>query len=295
LYEWDDVRVLKSAWNFTLRRRAIIQCAALCLFGEAGLAAAGDRWVVCYSPGADARELAAYDIAVLDADHHPPLAPLVEGGKTRLAYLSLTQIGKGRAEFAQLVAAGVLFEQHPVWTDAHYLDFRRPEWSSLVLDVLVPRALDQGFDGIFLDTLDDAEYLERLDPVRYQGMRAAAVRLVRSIRRQHPRAVLMVNRGYALMPELAGSIDVLMGESVVGTFDTGTKAYRRQSPSDIEWQVNELEKARTLNPRLRIFTLDYWDPADRDGVRAIYREQRARGFAPYVSTPQLDTVIAEPR
>jgi hypothetical protein len=80
----------------------------------------------------------------------------------------------------------------------------------------------------------------------------------------------------------------------VGTFDAGTQAYRRQSPGDVEWQVGKLNEAKRLNPNLKVFTLDYWDPADVDGVRALYREQRARGFAPYVSTPRLDRVIAEP-
>jgi len=272
-----------------------LRCAALCLFGGTSLAAAPDRWVVCYSAVADDDALAAYDLVVLDADHHPPMGPLVERGKTRLAYLSLTQMGKGRAEFAGLVQAGVLLDQHPVWTDAHYLDFRRPEWSSLVLEHLVPQALERGFNGLFLDTLDDAEFLEQADPVGNRGMRDAAVQLVRAIRERYPHVLLMVNRGYALMPQLATSIDMLLGESVVGSFDTGTRAYRRQSPADVGWQVNQLQQARALNPRLRIFTLDYWDPADHEGLRAIYREQRARGFLPYVSTPQLDLVIAEPQ
>jgi uncharacterized protein (TIGR01370 family) len=265
------------------------------VLGGASPAVAAEPWTVCYSPDIDDADLARYRLVVLDLDHYPSLSPLIERGTPRLAYLSLTQMGKGRAEFAQAVSAGVMLEEHPVWTDAHYLDFRRPEWTRLVLDRLVPQALARGFTGLFLDTLDDAEFLESQDPVRYRGMREAAVSLVKAIRHRYPQAVLMVNRGYALMPQLAGSIDILLGESVVGSFDTKTKEYRRQSPDDIAWQVAKLNEARALNPRLKVFTLDYWDPADRDGLREIYREQRARGFEPYVSTPQLDRVIAEPR
>jgi uncharacterized protein (TIGR01370 family) len=268
---------------------------AAATLGSVTSAAAAEPWVLCYSPNIDDRDLSRYRLVVLDVDHYPSLSPLIERGVPRLAYLSLTQMGKGRPEFQHAVKAGVMLEEHPVWTDAHYLDFRKPEWASLVLDRLVPQALERGFTGLFLDTLDDAEFLESQDPVRYRGMREAAVRLVRSIRERYPQAVLMVNRGYALMPELATSIDILMGESVVGTFDTRTKAYQRQSPGDVEWQVTQLQQAKARNPRLQIFTLDYWDPSDRDGVRAIYREQRSRGFAPYVSTPLLDRVIAEPQ
>jgi uncharacterized protein (TIGR01370 family) len=278
-----------------VRRISVWGWVAAALLSCASPAAAAEPWVLCYSPDIGDADLSKYRLVVLDADHYPSLSPLIERGIPRLAYLSLTQMGKGRAEFPEVVKAGVMLEEHPVWTDAHYLDFRRPEWTSLVLDRLVPRALERGFTGLFLDTLDDAEFLESQDPVRYRGMRDAAVRLVRAIRERFPQLVLMVNRGYALMPQLAASVDILLGESVVGSFDTQTKAYRRQSPGDVEWQVAQLQKAKALNPRLQLFTLDYWDPADLEGLRTIYREQRARGFVPYVSTPQLDRVIAEPQ
>lgn len=264
------------------------------LLSSAGLVAA-ERWVVCYTDRPDAFALADYDVVVLDVDRHPPLAPIVERRKTVLAYLSLTQIGKGRSSFSALRRAGVVLDEHPVWSDAHYLDFRRPEWTRLVIEELVPQALDRGFSGLFLDTLDDAEFLERIDPVRYKGMRAAAVRIVRTIRHHYPHVVLMANRGYAVMPEIATTIDILLGESVLATFDPATKKHVRQSAADVEWQVDALRQARARNPRLRIFTLDYWDPQDHDGLRALYREQRVNGFVPYVSTPLLDDVVAEPR
>ncbi len=256
---------------------------------------ASERWAVCYSDRPSSNDLARYDVVVLDADHHPPLAPLLERGRTVLAYLSLTEIGRGRQGFPALEKAGVVLDAHPLWSDAHYLDFRRPEWSKAVLEDLAPRALDAGFTGLFLDTLDDAAYLEQTDPGRYQGMKEAAVRLVRALRHQFPQMVLMVNRGYALLPEIAGSIDILLGESVIATFDPATRGYRRVSDADAAWQLQQLAQGRTLNPRLRIFTLDYWDPADTAGVQRLYREQRANGFVPYVATPALDTLVEEPR
>jgi len=105
----------------------------------------------------------------------------------------------------------------------------------------------------------------------------------------------MVNRGYAIVPEIAGAIDILLGESVLTTFDPATKAYRRVSPTDVAWQLDALRRARSLNPALKIFTLDYWDPTDTDGVRRLYRDQRANGFVPYVATPMLDRLVEEPR
>jgi uncharacterized protein (TIGR01370 family) len=256
---------------------------------------ASERWVVCYNDSPAPFSLAAYDVVVLDPDNHPSLEPSTSRGRTVLAYLSLTQIGRGRRTYESLQAAGIVIEAHPSWEGAYYLDFRRPEWTRTVLEDLVPRALDMGFTGLFLDTLDDAEFLETREPGRYAGMRDAAVALVRAIRHHYPDIVLMVNRGYALMPRIASEVDILLGESVLSTFDAETKSYRRVSPADAEWQMAALRRARAANPSLRLFTLDYWDEADPAGVRWLYQNQRANGFAPYVSTFMLDRVVKEPQ
>ncbi len=258
-------------------------------------AAATSRWAVCYTDAPTSFDLAAYDLVVLDPDRHPPLAPMVERGRTVLAYLSLAEVTESRSYFAELRQRGLLLGAHPYWDEAHYIDLRRAEWTRMVVEDLVPRILATGFSGIFFDTLDDAEYFETKDPSRYRGMRRAAAELVRSIRHHYRDAVLMVNRGYDLMPEIAGSIDILLGESVLSTFDAGRKSFRRVPAEDAAWQIGALRAARARNPKLRLFTLDYWDPADAQGVRQLYREQRANGFSPYVSTPALDALVGEPR
>jgi hypothetical protein len=250
---------------------------------------------VCYSDLPSAFDLVDYDVVVLDPDRHPPLAPIVDRDRTVLAYLSLTQIGRGRRAFPALADAGVILEAHPVWTDANYVDFRRAEWTRTVIEEIVPRALAAGFTGLFLDTLDDAEFLERRDPTRYGGMQEAAIQLVRGIRHHYPDIVLMMNRGYAIVPAVADSIDILLGESVLSSFDPVTKSYVPVPTSDVQWQMDALRRAKALNPRLKLFTLDYWDPADEEGVRRLYRRQRTHGFVPYVSTPLLDTVVKEPQ
>lgn len=276
--------------------RAACGIAAAWLIVCTGLpAAAGDRWAVCYTSRPTPYELTQYDVVVLDADHHPPLAPLLDRDRTVLAYLSLTQIGAHRGVFPALTRAGVVLDAHAVWTDAHYLDIRRPEWTRAVLEDLVPRALEAGFTGLFLDTLDDADFLEQRDPLRHAGMKAAAVRLVLAIRQHYPQITLMVNRGYALVPQIAPAIDILLGESVLATFDPTTNVYARVPASDVAWQVNELRRAKASNAKLRVFTLDYWDPADTKGIKELYQRQRAQGFVPYVSTPLLDTIIGEPK
>ncbi len=285
--------MLAGSQNIT--RRSFISGVGLSVSGGAFASSRPARWAVVYSAEADAFALADYDLVVLDADRHPPLAPINERGRTALAYLSLTQVGRHRPFFETISRAGVVRGVHPVWSDSNYLDFRRQEWTTLVLEDLIPRVIDRGFGGVFLDTLDDAEHLERTDPANNVGMRQAAIRMVRAIRHQYPSLKLMMNRGFGLVPDLAMSIDIMLGESVVASFNPSDRAYTRVVAADAKWQVDALEDARRRNPRLTVCTLDYWNPADHAGVRRIYSEQRARGFVPYVSTPLLDRLVPEPK
>lgn len=253
------------------------------------------RWAVYYSDEAYPWEFRDYGLVVFDPDRHPALRPLAEAGTTLLGYLSLGEIEQHRAWFGKVGQMGILLGKNPNWPGSYYVDLRDPRWADIVVRQLVPTLLAQGFQGVFLDTLDDPVELERRDPERCGGMAAAAIQLVKDLRREFPSIIIMMNRGYALLPEVGGHIDVALGESVYGTYDCERRVYRAVSPADYRTQVQLLKQARKANPALRICTLDYWDPADRDGIRRIYREERANGFDPYVATVGLDRLMKEPR
>lgn len=211
-----------------------------------------------------------------------------------LGYLSLGEVQRDRGWFREVQGMGILLGENPNWPGSYYVDVRNAEWPTLVKAKLVPAILAQGFHGVFLDTLDDPLELERRDPENRRGMAEAAIRLVRDLRRNFPCMTIMMNRAYAMLPAVAGSIDIALGESVYGTFDFQSRAYRPVPAAEYREQVRLLQQARARRPSLRICSLDYWDPADRDGIRRIYRLQRANGFDPYVATVGLDQIVKEP-
>jgi uncharacterized protein (TIGR01370 family) len=249
---------------------------------------------VYYSDRAGPDAFRAYDLVIFDSDTHPAVNP-VAAGSTVLGYLSLCEVEQHRKWFAAVKEAGILVGENPNWRGSYFVDIRDARWRKIVVDQLAPEILARGFNGLFLDTLDDAAELERREPEKFRGMKAAAVSLIKEIRRAAPAATLMINRGYDVLPEIAGSIDIALGESVYGTYDFSAKTYRLVPASDYRMQVDLLMKVKSLNPSLRICTLDYWDPADREGIRRVYREERSHGFDPYVATVGLDQIVREPR
>ena len=104
----------------------------------------------------------------------------------------------------------------------------------------------------------------------------------------------MVNRGYAVLPRAVGAFDMLLGESVLTTWDSASSGYRPMSESDAHWQIEQMRQAQRRDPKLRLFSLDYWSPDDPKGIARIYAQERANGFIPYVGTRDLTTIVVEP-
>jgi uncharacterized protein (TIGR01370 family) len=254
-----------------------------------------ERLVVYYSDQEPPSAFAPYRCAVLDGEIHPPLPPIAKQGTTLYGYLSAGEAERGRGAFAAAQAAGLLLEENPNWPNSLYADVRHPEWRRLVLEDLVPPLLAKGFHGVFLDTLDNASFLEARDPVRFAGMTEGAARLVREIRQRFPGCRLMLNRGYDIQPAVAPHIDAVLAESVYGGYDFANRRYQETTPEDARWQLDKLAQLSRDFPKVGIFTLDYWDPEDREGIRRIYTRQRRNGYVPYVATIDLHRIVPEPR
>lgn len=252
------------------------------------------QWVVYYGAEAPAEAFDLYDLIVLESFEHPPLQPLKDRGATVLGYLSVGEVERQRPYFAEIEAQNLLIHESPTWPGSFSIDVRDPKWTKRVIEDLIPFILHQGFDGVMLDTLDNPPDLERKDPRRFAGMTPATARLVRTIRRHYPDIKIMVNRAYEILPEIGGDIDYVLGESVYAGYDFSAKKPRRIGKRNYDYQVEILKRVREQNPQLQIMTLDYWDPADTEGTTDIYTIQRSNGFAPYVSTIELNRIIKEP-
>lgn len=286
-------------------RRAFVSglvggAAALTLTRPAGaapaeaLSGAPAPWAVYYADKEPVKAFEPYRLLVLDSKHHPPLRALKDRGKTLLGYISLGEVEQHRPWYERVKGWGLLSQENPNWPGSFYVDVRDKRWVTLVVEELVPGILRQGFDGIFLDTLDNPPHLERTDAKRWAGMTEGAARLVRAIRTNWPRIRIMQNRAYEILPDVAPALDYTLGESVYAGWDFAARKPHLQTEEDYRFQVAALTGAKRINPALGLYSLDYWDPADAEGIRRIYALQRANGFAPYVSVVDLDRLVPEP-
>jgi polysaccharide biosynthesis protein PelA len=242
-------------------------------------------------------ELSAFDVLVLDADSGLDLALIRKRAKapqTILGYLALCELGPGRGYAAKLRQAGLLLHESPYWPGSFYIDIRRSEWQRMVIQEIVPSILTAGFDGLFLDTIDDAPWLEASSNQSLPSVSAAAVALVHGIRVSFPKRGLMLNRGFDLLPKLEQDLDMVLAESILTTSGGVERKPIRAPQENYEGRVKELRAAQARQTQLKVYSLDYWDLADRAGIRDIYAIQRAHGFVPYVGPSTLTKIIPEP-
>ena len=265
-----------------------------CATAVAGRAETYEPWVAYYGDALTANAFFDYRLVVFDADRHPPVAPLARRGIVVLGYISAGEIESHRGDFEDARRHGYVLAENPAWPGSFSVDVRDPRWQDRI-ERIAQRILEHGFSGFFLDTLDDAAELEREEPRKNEGMTLAAAGLIKRLRARFPSAHIMLNRGFELYRFVAAEIDFILAESIRTDYSSDRKTFRYAPDRDYRDYVLRLDEARRLNPRLVVMTLDYWRPDDEDGIKRIYAEQRAHGFLPYVATPELDRVIAEPR
>lgn len=250
-------------------------------------------WVCYYSNQVPIEAFDPYALCVFDGAEHPPLLPLKQKNKTLLGYLSLGEVEKNRPYFQTLKEQRLLLQENKNWEGSYFIDIRDLRWTKMVIEVLIPNLIHQRFDGVFMDTLDNAIFLEEQDPKTYKGMKKAAISLVRAIRYHYPDFKIMMNRGFEILPDLAQTIDMVLAEVIYTRYDFEKKQYTFQDPQEYHRTVELLKTLKKKNPGLEIYTLDYTEPDQWERRRDIYQKQRTHGFHPYVATIDLDQVIPE--
>ncbi len=248
------------------------------------------RWAAYYGENKDWEAFSTYDLIVFEPDHHPPVRPLTGQGRDVLAYISLVEVEPSRAYYTRLKQAGLILEQTEIARPV--IDVRNPQWMAFVIEEMIPLYVREGFTGLMLDTVDSANALEAADPARYRGMGAAAAATIRHIRMHYPYLKLMLNRGFEVLPAVQADVDMVLAESIY--IDSREEVAQPFPDNHYRDALGILERARQENPRLLLFSLDYWDMNDTTGVKDIYAQQREAGLIPYVSTRDLQTLYAEP-
>lgn len=272
--------------HYTPRRRLTARWfTALALLASAGAQAAAPTSVAFwYAAKPPLAALAHYQWAVLEPGHLQPadVQTLRAAGGTPFAYLS---VGELAGDAASLEAAGL---------SSAASDQRNHAWGSQVMDLTAPawrtylfnraqRYQDQGYAGLFLDTLDSFQ----LQPAaRREEQRQALISWIQALHSRFPDLKLIFNRGFEVLPALPGVAAAIAVESIHAGWDAGRQQYRPVPPEDRDWLVAKLAPYKAQG--IPLIAIEYLPPEQGPQARELSRRLCREGFIAVVSTPQFN-------
>jgi hypothetical protein len=246
---------------------------------------------VCYY-GADRLPAAAaeVDLVVLDGGCHRDLPRNRRGRPIYLAYVSIGEVAVGGPWWSRVEDRAFLVRHNDFW-NAWAVDVADPDWQDLVVGDMVTAALNQGFDGILIDGVDQALGLTPAGTPARERCRGHLTALIARIRRTHPAARIALNRGLEVLDSVGGRIDFLVLEGLFSIYDPDTRNYRPVAPFVRDQLLGHARRGRRAHPGLPVLTLDYAPFPGHELACQAAAFSRANGFVPYVSVWDLNTVF----
>ncbi|OEY69024.1 hypothetical protein BI198_05150 [Rheinheimera salexigens] len=233
----------------------------------------GNNSIAFYYADIDSvRELISYQRVVVEPTNISAMQlKQLKLAKTEVfAYLS---VGETDAKTAQQYPLAIIGTNNQ-W-QAKIMDANNPAWR----DHLLQKALQlkqQGYAGVFLDTLDSYELA--LATKHHPAQQQALVSLLNQL--QLTSGKLILNRGFTLLNQLQTLPTAVVAESLVYGYDVANNDYFIQSAEDTLWLANQLDKVKQYG--VEAIVIDYLPPDIQPRIAAA-KTLQARGYTPYIS------------
>lgn len=235
--------------------------------------------------------LSSYDLYIFDSRVHPDLKPLRNAGGLTVGYVSLGEINEESPNFQTARLEKLLVDENKNWPGSHRVDIANPKWHDLVINKMIPKTLAEGFDGIFIDTIDTAVYLQ--NEKKMDGEIAGAVTLLREVRKKYPNMIIVLNGGLFLTNEVGNIIDALVIEDVFTQYDFKKKRYKIAPP---DWTNERIISLKEFQKKFAkpVLALDYLRSTDKKNIEIVSKSLQKEGFLPYISEINLDKIFFHP-
>lgn len=235
--------------------------------------------LVCYGR-LDPSSIKGYRYVILEAAHYKKdeINQIRKQNDHVLAYISLGEVNVHAQHFKRFEKNTL--GKNNIW-NSRYLDLRQPS-TAVLLKELMQEGFDNGFDGYFLDNIDNyGQWGKQKD------QHAELVSLLSDIRKEWPEKQFIQNAGLEFLPETAELVNAVIVESVATEYNFELKNYRLRGQADFD---NYADKLRTIKERhqLPVVVIDY------AGTQNLKQQAEARlqsvGFEYFIANIDLQTL-----
>ena len=206
--------------------------------------------LVCYGK-LGAETIKGYEYVILEAKHYnvKEVKIIKAQNEKVFAYMSLGEVNGNAAHFKDLKSHTL--GKNEIW-NSYYLNLKSEKTVTVLMEI-IKNTLSKGYDGMFLDNIDNYTIY---GPQKDQ--RKELVTLLRNIKETYPKSQFIQNAGLDLISETSLYVDGIAIESVASLYNFKDKKYNLRD----EKQFNEtLTRLKTINStyKIPIILIEYAD------------------------------------
>jgi hypothetical protein len=201
------------------------------------------------------------------------------------AYVSVGEVLASAAYFKD-IPKDWLVASNSAWNSA-VVNQTATGWPQFYVNHVIAPLWDKGYRGFFLDTLDSYQLYAKTDADRASAQ-AGLVAVVKAIKHRYPRARLIFNRGFEILPQVHEQVYAVAFESLFQGWNQADKRYAEVPQADRDWLMTQVKMVNGYG--LPAIAIDYCAPGDRGCARATATKIKALGVIPYITDPLLSTV-----
>ncbi len=205
---------------------------------------------VCYGK-IDPNSIVGYKLVVLEAGHFndEDIRIFKKNNEKVIAYISLTEVNENSPLFNKLKSYCI--GENTNW-GSRFVNIS-DERAKKVLLSRIGKLENHGFDGLFLDNLDNVSSWGALN-----GMENELVELLQTIKRKYPQFYLCQNSGLFLDAQLSSLTDAIVLESLVTNYDFQKQEYLLRDETSKNRMLQEILSLRKSKDK-PIYILEYSD------------------------------------
>jgi polysaccharide biosynthesis protein PelA len=242
-----------------------------------------------YAANPPVTELKAFDMVMVDptsAKINPVQYQNRNPYSQLFAYVSVGELDRYPAGVKSIDSTWVI-GKNKAW-GTRVLDLSNPKVRQFLLEHFIKPFWQQGYRGFFLDTLDSYQLAVKNDK-DVAAQQRGLIAFIKSIKQQYPKAKLILNRGFDILPKVHQDIMAVAAESLFTGWYQAKKQYLPVPEKDREWLLSQLNKVKQ-HYHLPAIVIDYLPAAKRAQAKEVADKIAALGFIPWVANHALSNM-----
>lgn len=206
--------------------------------------------LVCYGK-VKPESIKGYTYVILESlNYSSDEIKIVKSQNTKVfAYISLGEVNL-HAPYYKVLKKHTIGKNEN-W-DSYYLNLKSKKTQETLLTI-VKKTLSKGFDGLFLDNIDNFTIF---GPQKNQ--KKDLINVLKKIKEIYPEKEFIQNAGLDLIPETLPYINAIVVESVASNYTFKNKSYNLRNSNEFNNQMTRL-KSISENKKLPIILIEYAD------------------------------------